>query len=676
MRYEAPFRRILRRLGARSEEERLLRPYFDAQWYLEEYPDVRGHADPFGHYVEFGLKEGRNPNAAFSSSYYYGAYGDAAISGLPAILHYIKIGVAENRRSHLLFDPSYYARANAEVGSGTALLHYLEFGAAEKKSPHPLFEVDIYVRCFPELGETPDKVLAHFLRLRNFDRCRTHSLFDFSYYLKRYPDIRAAGANPLLHYLEHGWREGRRPHKWFDGQWYLFRRPDVQKARTNPLIHFVLHGAKEGSSPCREFDPAAYLAQLPDSERNRIDNPLLHFLRYGRIRRYRAFPVLRADGDAIIRQFFVSVCSNGKPTILMVLHNHGGGTQHHVEDLAKHIAARANALLLYPSTRDEDVLQLLEPHSGRELEFYGTHEWHDLIRLLKDCGIGRVHIHHTAGLKGRLRRLVRDLGVPFDVTIHDHWMLAPRDLPANDGQPSDEASAANNDKAWIVAAAARVIAPSNDAARRTQQTFPSIRIIVAAHLDRDKGIEPSPPRLALGMPLRIGVLGTLTLEKGLDVVLQCSAVARRSGLPLQFVLVGSGNARTHDLEQSGVEVTGSYPRDAVAGKLAEMGVHALWYPSQVAETYSYTLSEGLASGLPLIVPDFGAFPERVGGRSWVWIEPWDSTPSDWVRLFIKIRQTNFLCGVEPTPSPAQAVGDDTFYHEDYLAWASEGARHD
>ena len=40
---------------------------FDAEWYLSHYRDVAEFGvDPVKHYIKFGLKEGRAPNATFA----------------------------------------------------------------------------------------------------------------------------------------------------------------------------------------------------------------------------------------------------------------------------------------------------------------------------------------------------------------------------------------------------------------------------------------------------------------------------------------------------------------------------------------------------------------------------------------------------------------------------------
>ena len=44
---------------------------FDADWYLDRYPDVvAARMDPVEHYYRYGATEGRNPNALFDTSYY------------------------------------------------------------------------------------------------------------------------------------------------------------------------------------------------------------------------------------------------------------------------------------------------------------------------------------------------------------------------------------------------------------------------------------------------------------------------------------------------------------------------------------------------------------------------------------------------------------------------------
>ena len=38
--------------------------------------------------------------------------------------------------------------------------------------------------------------------------------------------------------------------------------------------------------------------------------------------------------------------------------------------------------------------------------------------------MARLHIHHTNGHEKHLRRLIRELDTPFDVTVHDYFLIS------------------------------------------------------------------------------------------------------------------------------------------------------------------------------------------------------------------------------------------------------------
>ena len=47
----------------------------------------------------------------------------------------------------------------------------------------------------------------------------------------------------------------------------------------------------------------------------------------------------------------------------------------------------------------------------------------DLVTWLRAARVSRVHVHHMAGIDMNIRRLVRQLGVPSDFTVHDYFAL-------------------------------------------------------------------------------------------------------------------------------------------------------------------------------------------------------------------------------------------------------------
>ena len=105
----------------------------------------------------------------------------------------------------------------------------------------------------------------------------------------------------------------------------------------------------------------------------------------------------------------------------------------------------------------------------------------------------------------------------------------------------------------------------------------------------------------------------------------------------------------------------------------------VWFPAQVPESYSYTLSAALRAGLPVVAPNLGAFAERLNGRAWTWVEPWSRSADEWLAFFQQLRQQHFIPGTPPQralavrainpgsdslPAPAQDATD--WYRGPYL----------
>ncbi|MFK3720622.1 glycosyltransferase [Pseudomonas fulva] len=66
---------------------------FDAEWYLERYPDVsQSGIDPREHYINNGYNEGREPGPNFNTAWYLQQCPTARSSGLSPLVHYEKIG--------------------------------------------------------------------------------------------------------------------------------------------------------------------------------------------------------------------------------------------------------------------------------------------------------------------------------------------------------------------------------------------------------------------------------------------------------------------------------------------------------------------------------------------------------------------------------------------------------
>jgi hypothetical protein len=88
------------RLVAPGTVRGAIEPLFDVEYYLLQNEDVRlAGVDPLEHYISSGAREGRDPNADFSTSYYLGANPDVREAGVNPFYHFIVAGRFEGRSS-------------------------------------------------------------------------------------------------------------------------------------------------------------------------------------------------------------------------------------------------------------------------------------------------------------------------------------------------------------------------------------------------------------------------------------------------------------------------------------------------------------------------------------------------------------------------------------------------
>ena len=65
--------------------------YFDADWYLETYPDTaHSGVDPLTHYLKNGAFEGRNPSPGFDGEAYFQANPHLRGMGISPLEHFLR----------------------------------------------------------------------------------------------------------------------------------------------------------------------------------------------------------------------------------------------------------------------------------------------------------------------------------------------------------------------------------------------------------------------------------------------------------------------------------------------------------------------------------------------------------------------------------------------------------
>ncbi|MDD4913598.1 MAG: glycoside hydrolase family 99-like domain-containing protein [Methylococcales bacterium] len=260
---------------------------FDADWYLEFYPDVKAEGiDALEHYNRYGKVYGRFRNQAemlasrgskahaaaaeeyvFDPEWYLEYYQDVRAEGVDALEHYNRHGKTDGR-----------FRCQAEMQDSLARQ------AAEAAALKYAFDTEWYLRVYPDVKAIGIDPQEHYRLYGEADgrfRCQAEmldTLFDAEAYLKNYPEVAKIGLDPLSHYMEYGWSEGRLtghlPLTLFDPDFYLRCNPDVADAGIGALRHFLLDAGRVQGRPYTSFavldaiepEPLVYSSPLKNTQ--------------------------------------------------------------------------------------------------------------------------------------------------------------------------------------------------------------------------------------------------------------------------------------------------------------------------------------------------------------------------------------------------------------------------
>lgn len=330
------------------------------------------------------------------------------------------------------------------------------------------------------------------------------------------------------------------------------------------------------------------------------------------------------------------------PKILLISHNLGGGTQFHLEELSDFYKDNALFLILKPDNQTNTIMLSFSVNNEvykENITINIENEYHTLIRLLEFIGISHIHFHHLIGIPNIIQQIHLDLNCSYDVTIHDYYTINGNPSLTNESgvfvgdnnfdmlSPSKYLSQEKSIDEWRIGilkwldGANRIIFPSADVKCRLINYYPMLveKSIISWHPDFEN--DTPYPEVKVNYDgtkkLKILVLGAISLEKGSLMLQEVANRLKRDNV--EFHLLGYSNISLND----NIVCHGAYLNKNVVEKINEISPDIMWFPAQWAETYSYTLSTALKLGIPVVVPNIGAFSERVLGRKYSRVIDWD-----------------------------------------------------
>ena len=348
--------------------------------------------------------------------------------------------------------------------------------------------------------------------------------------------------------------------------------------------------------------------------------------------------------------------------MLHVSHQNGGGTNVHVEDLARRLKATGEETLILEANADNRGTATVRNLTlGTKSVYALPGEAGALIDDLRRAGVWHVHFHQVMG-SARWAALPAELGCAYDVTVHDYSFFCPRiDLidevgrycgePAVEvcercialGQPHPDLQTAYRERggsmtAWLslhrrlLSGARRVFTPSADTAARLERHLPGIAYQAQDHPEPTRRATIRHP--ASSALARVAIIGAIGTNKGSELLLACARDALKQSLPIQFRLFGYAADDAALRRLSNVQVTGEYKRADLPRLVAENPCDVALFLSIWPETYCYALSDAYAVGLYPVALDFGAVGERIAAAGVGTLLPAASTAAEINRAIV------------------------------------------
>ena len=197
------------RNSSRQVDSKHAAEFFDAVYYKRMYPDVaNAGVDLLGHYLKFGWKEGRDPNAWFSTKDYILNNQSEMENGVDPLTHYALRGDGPT--------------PGREDQSGKSFL------MVKAAKPQQGCIQNIFM-------SRPSKGDEELVKLH----------MDEEFYLAQAPELEKTGVSASSHYLAWGWIEGLDPSPDFSTRYYLKHNADIRESTMNPFVHFLKRGIKE-----------------------------------------------------------------------------------------------------------------------------------------------------------------------------------------------------------------------------------------------------------------------------------------------------------------------------------------------------------------------------------------------------------------------------------------------
>ena len=333
-----------------------------------------------------------------------------------------------------------------------------------------------------------------------------------------------------------------------------------------------------------------------------------------------------------------------RKNILILMHdwtdveNNVGGTTLHVNDIIKKLRNKFNFHVLYPENGSYKVMSYFKDskkclsvgtvNSYSRIEFYDK-EYRKMIEsIFSGFRIDCVHINHMIGHYMDVADVAKEKKISSIISLHDFYCLCPSInmlyMMEKDCIPMDKKDCEkclmskigiqnNIVDEWrtqwnsFLSNFDKVIVPSKSTCNTISKVYKDLNIDIIEHgLDIDDNMYDLDVN---SKKFNVAFVGVMAIHKGARILEYLIKNTKNENIV--YHLFGDSEFSSLRKNKSNYIFHGKYSRTELSSLLKNNNINLVCNLSICEETYSYTLTEVIASGVPVLGFDIGAVGQRI-----------------------------------------------------------------
>lgn len=391
------------------------------------------------------------------------------------------------------------------------------------------------------------------------------------------------------------------------------------------------------------------------------------------------YPAYVSKTDMWLKRFpLKNICQNinysinqyNRKNILFVVHDWSnikdniGGTTLHCYDLIEGLREHFNIHVLAPEGGLYKIYSYFKT-GEEELKFDGimnnvgianlySKEYESMVEKIVDgLDIDVVHVHHMIGHYFDILDVAKSRNIKTIYTVHDFYCLCPSiNMLYNMEQYclcidkkdctqclKNKLGISNNIiNLWKVRwenyleQFDEVLTPSKSTKEILQKEYTKLH---CKDIEHGINIHQNKSNLTYNGKMNVAFVGVMAKHKGAEIVQDLIKIVKDSDV--SFHLFGDSEYQGLKKSTNNYIYHGKYKREELPQLLADNNINLVCNLSIWPETYSYTLTETISCGVPVLSYNVGAVAERIEKYGFGWTVPLDTTTKDLGKFIVSLK---------------------------------------